>query len=187
MSTEPAATFAEYRARKRRNRRTVHILLEPQLGEDHAALRDAHRLAIAQDMRTNERPRAPAIAAEIAELEERIKASRAPFIFEALPRLEYDKLLDDHPPREGDEDDKRLGFNADEFPPALFAACAVADECPDCGLTSPTLTEGDARALWDEWSSAEVSELLTAALAVNKAPRTVAFTAAGSASTNGSG
>jgi hypothetical protein len=96
------------------------------------------------------------------------------FIFEALPRPDFEKLRDDHPPMAAQRSEFKskmraqgfaahqvgeLGYNPDTFPPALIAACCV----------SPKLTLEDALEIWsgEDFSAGELGSLMNAAYAVN--------------------
>lgn len=71
----------------------------------------------------------------------------------ALPAEEFEKLVAEHPGREGEDE----AWNADTFPRALFAACANDDLTPD-----------EWRAFLDDrCSQAEQGMLLLAAQQVN--------------------
>ena len=60
---------------------------------------------------------------------------------------------------------RSLAFNSETFPPALIAAACV----------DPAMAESDAIELWDsdEWSEAELADLLAAAQAINERHRRV--------------
>ncbi len=54
-----------------------------------------------------------------------IKSGVVRLHLKALTRGEYRRLLSEHGPRDGDDLDKRLGYNADTFGEALIAACLI--------------------------------------------------------------
>lgn len=85
----------------------------------------------------------------------------------ALPRGggrgAFRRLLTEHPPVEGDELDKQLGYNSDTFGDALIKACIVRTENLD-GETVPN--EWDAWA--DDMSDGQWEEVFNACLALNR-------------------
>lgn len=73
--------------------------------------------------------------------------------FRALPRKEYRKLLDDHPPTETGQ-----SWNPDTFPPAIIAACSVA----------PSFTVEQATTIWEEWEEETASGMFLIAYHLNE-------------------
>lgn len=80
--------------------------------------------------------------------------------FTSLGRKRYDDLLTQHPPREEDENSP---YNPETFPQALIAA----------SMSEPQVTLEEVERIWEEWNSAELMELFTAALEVNTRRRVV--------------
>jgi hypothetical protein len=90
----------------------------------------------------------------------------------ALPRGggrgAFRRLLTEHPPRDGDELDAQLGYNADTFGDALIQKCIVETRAlaPDGTSGDPVPNEWDKWA--DEMSDGQWEEVFTACLALNK-------------------
>ena len=161
-----ARSIDEIMARKRQQVQTVYLLLEPELEEQRQALVKELAKAEAYDKWHNERDTAPGIKERIREIEERIAESRQPFVFKSIGRSAYAALLDEFKPRDGNEDDDELGFNADEFPPRLIALSSH----------EPEISLEDAYKIWNEWSDAETTQLLSGAILANKEVVDVPFT-----------
>ena len=60
-----------------------------------------------------------------------------------LSRREYRRMRSDHPPRDGEDLDQRVGYNADSFGDALIQACIVSTADLD---GTPVPNE------WDAWA-----------------------------------
>lgn len=93
---------------------------------------------------------------EIQRLSSEIAESSFDFTFEAISRHEYQRLIDAHPPTD-EHRANGLIFNADTFPPALVARCAV----------EPRVTPTQAAQLMDTLSESQFTKLWNAAAAVN--------------------
>lgn len=76
-----------------------------------------------------------------------------------LPRKQFRDLIKAHPPREGDEADKEIGFNEEAVADELVPACLVAPE-----FKSPAFREE----FLDNLSDAQFGLLFDAAYAVNR-------------------
>lgn len=94
------------------------------------------------------------------------------FVFKALGRKKYRKLLEDSrfkptpsQLKEAREKGIQLEFNADTFPQAIIAACCL----------DPVLSEEDVIDMWDsdEWAEGELLGLFQVAYEVNNTFRTV--------------
>lgn len=96
---------------------------------------------------------------QLQEIEDEMSASAVTFMFEALSATEYRRLLESHPPRDGD-----AGFNPETFPTALIAACCVEPE----GMTLEK-----AERLLDRIPDGELAKLWQTAIAVNTQQVTV--------------
>lgn len=149
-------------------RQTCYVLLNPSLEEDREVLLRLIARAEKYDKWHNEQDTAPALQEKLEEIEEAIAEARQPFVFQSIGRKVYGALLDEFKPRKGNDEDKDLGFNADEFPVHLIALSAH----------DPEITLKQARELWDsdDWSDAETTLLLTAAVLANKEVVDVPFT-----------
>lgn len=93
---------------------------------------------------------------EIERLSNEIADSSFDFDFEAISRHEYQRLIDAHPPTE-EHRANGLIFNADTFPQALVARCAVR----------PKITPAQAAQLMDTLSESQFTKLWNAAASVN--------------------
>ena len=99
---------------------------------------------------------AAVLAAEIERLAAEVAASQFEFTFEAISSHDYAELVRRHPPTP-EHAQAGLAFNADTFPVALIARCAV----------EPTITPGQAQQLLDSLSDKQFEKLWAAAAAVN--------------------
>jgi len=91
----------------------------------------------------------------IADLLAQVEANTIPLTFKALPRPEFRKLRDSHPPKKDADGnfvrlvDARLGVDADGFGEPLVRASLVSPELDDEDLTvliNEVLTDGQ----WDD-------------------------------------
>lgn len=153
---------------KKPQRQTVYILLDPSLEEARKGLLKQIKIAEKHDQWNNEKDTAPPLQRTLDALEEKIAEARQPFVFQAIGRKSYSALLDEYKPRDGDPDDKEYGFNAAEFPPRLIALSSH----------DPPITLDQAREIWDgdDWSDAETTALVAAAILANKEIVDVPFT-----------
>lgn len=145
---------------------SCYILLDPTLREKRKRLEQELKQAKAYDAKHNERDTAPAVQKRIEEVDEEIADTRQRFVFRSIGRKSYGALLDEYKPRKGNEDDEEAGFNIDEFPPRLIALSSH----------DPKISLDQARKIWDEWSDAETTMLLGAAILANKEVVDVPFT-----------
>lgn len=90
------------------------------------------------------------------------------FKFQSLGRKTFSALLDQHPPttaqvENGQQDGEVPDWNTDTFPQALVHAAIV----------SPALTNEQVEEMWDSpvWSTAELNDLFSAALACQNTRR----------------
>lgn len=107
--------------------------------------------------------RADAAEAAVAAAVKAADAGSVFITFTALRAHEYDALLKDHPPREGDDLDKIHDYNRDTFPDALMAASASKKvEDVDGKPVAMDIAE-----LIEEMSSGERNVACATAFAVN--------------------
>lgn len=85
--------------------------------------------------RLSEPSRSDWIEAELADVRAKMDEQRAiissgvvRIIIKGLTRGEFRRLLTAHPPRQGDDLDTRMGYNADTFGDALIKACILHTE-----------------------------------------------------------
>lgn len=121
-----------------------HTILTGEDEETLRNLRDEASTARKQHGADSDEYRAAASSAD--EFAAEAKARGTEVILRTIAsRKKMRAIRDAHPPREDNETDKALGFNADTYPEALAAAClaspALNDEAREEFLDS--LTEGD--------------------------------------------
>lgn len=156
----------------------VWILMNPGLQEAREMLEvEASAARIYDGRHTDAVKRAPEVEGRIDDMDQEIAESRVPFSFKSIGRENYAKLLDEFKPREPKEDhetDHDVGFDVDEFPPRLLAL----------GSVDPKMELKDAEEIWNggegDWSDAETTKILMAAIRANKETVDVPFTRLGS-------
>lgn len=164
-------TIEDILGRKQPTTKIAWILLKPALKDELAELTASFTEAETYDRTHNEADTAPDIRTAIERLESTIADNRVKFVFQSIGRAAYSTLLDENKPRKGNADDKDVGFHRDEFPPRLLSLCCV----------EPTMSLAQAFAIWngDEWSDADTTMLLGAAILANKEYVDVPFTKTG--------
>lgn len=136
---------------------TVRILLHQDLELRHRELERLLSDELDADARLNRDPVAPDVAAQIRDLEAEIERSKASFTFRALGKRAWADLLAKHPPTAEQKQHGRAEFNADTFPAAAVAACAV----------DPVITPEAATRLEAALNSSQFDVLWGAVLDVN--------------------
>lgn len=160
-------------ARKKPQRRSVPVLLEPDLAEKHALLlldlRKAERVAV----RSNDRDiqDAPVLIADAIEaLEGEVEDATVTFVVEAVGAERWSELVGEHPPTP-EQEAEGWPYDAESMGPMLLSESIVEiDGEPE------TVSEKQAAKIWNDWSDAERSVLFLAAVAVNREVRNVPFT-----------
>lgn len=171
-------------AAKQPARRTVPILLDPEVEQELIDATSAH--ARAQD-RADRQPTNSAAAADLTMAAVRLDRARArarevtaTFVFQAIGREAFETLRAEHAPTKAQRDEYRkqalaagipphqageLAHNPDTFPPALIAASCI----------DPVMTVDKAVELWnsDRFSTADLADLFSAAQLVNQVSRRV--------------
>lgn len=168
-------------SRKRPVRKTVTVVLDPELAEDHEEASRAVRVA---EVRAEARPSDTEAQAQLWEAQEALRQVEvrltdeeavASFTFRSIGRAAYDALVDRFPATAEQRQKAKaqgildaggvLGWNPETFPPALVAAC----------LVEPKLSEDEVAAVWasEDWNQAELQTLLGAAIEVNGTRRVV--------------
>lgn len=140
-------------------RLSVPINRRADLLARHAQLKEAHARALRDDLGNagiTGGKLAPEIQRQIEECEDEMADSVVTFTFEGLGRQEYERLRAAAPPRREDKA-QQLDFNADTFPPMLFAACCV----------EPAMTLEQAQRLCAQVTEGQFTDLWQAAIAVN--------------------
>lgn len=104
---------------------------------------------------------------QVDTLKESIKNSAIKFVFQAIGRKRYDKLMEDYPPTKeqmvaAEKDGESITFNPDTFPFALIDACAIEPEHEPGELEEWLRDDPD-----EEWNTAEITDLFHSAVGVN--------------------
>lgn len=86
----------------------------------------------------------------VAEAEAAVDAASVIITFTALKAADYDELMKEHPPREGDDLDRLNDYNRDTFPDALMRKSASKLEDADGNLIDMDLAD-----VIDEFSNGE--------------------------------
>jgi hypothetical protein len=130
------------------------------------------------------------LAEQIRELEDQMQAGEISFRLKALPRPAWNRLTAEHPPRQGDEDDKAAGFNRETFFDALMTF-KLPGGSPGTILEVRThdgeLVEFDPEADWselaDEMTNQQYSDIANLAHLMNEGRVSVPFSRAASRTT----
>ena len=115
------------------------------------------------------------LEAELADVRAKMDEQRAiissgvvRIIIKGLTRGEFRRLLTAHPPRQGDDLDTRMGYNADTFGDALIKACILRTEDLN---GNPVPNE------WDQWADAMTNgqweDVFTACMKLTNDPEPV--------------
>jgi hypothetical protein len=170
----PRTTWDVARKRKKRNRDSVTIALDPDVGKAWLeAQSDINRWELVLTQNGDD---ADALQSR-DEAQQRLDGMRdlleensITFVFESLPRHEYEKLVQANPPKADQIKDARktgalrknqtLPFDIETFPPALIAASVV--EPVD-------MTESAVQELWNgsDWGQSELNQIYECAMRAN--------------------
>ena len=108
------------------------------------------------------------VRAEMDEQRKVIASGVVRILIKGLTRGEFRRLLTAHPPRQGDDLDARVGYNADTFGDALIKACILRTEDLD-GQSVPND--------WDQWADAMTNgqweDVFTACMKLTNDPEPV--------------
>lgn len=147
------------------------ICLDSDTALEIERLEEALDVAIAADEQNNRPPEAPALAAQILELQRVAKESEVEFVFRDIGRHAYDQLLQAHPPTSeqrqiAEDNGGQVEWNIETFPPALLAASCVSPAWTDRAWWT---------AKWSSWGLGRCNRLLRVAVAaqvrVNETPK----------------
>lgn len=152
----------------------VEICLRGDLQRRHEDLeRDLQAAREADDRASSlaEGGQARKVAEEIQRVEAEMREHTHPFAFRALPSREYRELVQEHPPREGDQYDALYGANMLTFPSVLISRCCI----------DPPMTVEQVEQLCDVLTDGQQTELFLCAARVNRdqvdVPKSVAASA----------
>ncbi len=124
---------------------TVRLCLDGKtvahIGELEAELADAR----AADERDNREPQAPAVADQIVELREQVKAAEVTFTFTSIGRRAWTDLIARHPPT-----DEQRASNLDHNP-VTFQTAAVAASCVDPVVTADSVARLERTVSAGQW------------------------------------
>lgn len=162
-----ALSLDEILEQKRKVTVSVAVPLDPGLQDklDRARLAEAEA-AKALSLRDGDKGRQAVLAAAKAAVDQAETAfedGSAVFVFEGLSREDWERLLDDHRPKEHQRSRARregtsefLNWDPDTFPPALIAATLV---------DPPGITLDKARELWesDRFNRSELEAIFSGA------------------------
>ena len=115
------------------------------------------------------------LEAELADVRAKMDEQRAiissgvvRIIIKGLTRGEFRRLLTAHPPRQGDDLDTRMGYNADTFGDALIKACILRTE---------DLNGNPVPNDWDQWAdemtNGQWEDVFTACMKLTNDPEPV--------------
>lgn len=172
------ATYDHLRSQKKPIKKTVQVVLDPELAEQHQELREKiDTLRIRAGHRTEDVQLQLELGEAERELEELVdlmieQDAVVEMTFRGIGRQAYDRLVELHPPtseqvakakKQGMGDS--LAWNLDTFPPAVVSA----------SLIEPKLSQDQVRDLWysEDWNQMELAVLFQTALEVNGTRRTV--------------
>ncbi|MEV6344125.1 hypothetical protein [Actinoplanes sp. NPDC051851] len=155
-------------------RRTVPVCLRGDLQADFEALeRDleiARNSPASTSMESTGTSSAMEIAQLIEELREEMREHSYIFVLQALPRPEYQRLKDQHPPRQDESgdivrEDVVLDANIDTFLDPLLRAC----------LVDPVLTDAEWADLDEKLTDSQYNLLVNTVHAVNRGGVSIPF------------
>lgn len=135
------------------------LALEVEAAAQVVASRSAR---LGDDDETDVRTKASEYDAAVAEAAER----GLTVVVVALPRKQYRGLINEHPPREDNEQDRSWGFNYETLAdPLVPASVPLVD--PETEAVQ-FASEGDRQSFLDELSDGDFSRLYSAAIKVNQ-------------------
>lgn len=144
-------------AQAKRPERTVTLVLR---GDLTAAFEDLERELHAEQQKPADslagNPRVQEIAEQMESLREQMTSSTVVLRLRGLSNPEWNRLVTEHEPREGNTGDKAYGYNTDAFFPALVRACLL------------DVSDAQWANLYEVASSGQFSDLSDAAVAVSR-------------------
>jgi hypothetical protein len=156
------AEFGELLASARLPEAGVPLVLRGDLHLRHEQLEAELAEAEEADRRDNSLGgggRARKVAEQIRDLEDEMRDHTHVFALRALPRKAFRDLVEAHPLREDNSDDKAFGVNMATFPVPLIAA----------SCTDPVMTAEQVEELLEVLTEGQMLELFMTALQLNRA------------------
>lgn len=168
-------TYDHLRSQKKPTIQKVVIALDSEIADEFEEAKAEKERA---EDRLSIRPEDPKLQATFDQAEARYKEALAAvtdnsveFVLKSVGRRRFEDLVLSHPatPEQQEESKARTGmsyqWNPDTFPTALLALSIV----------SPPMTEADVKDMMqsDDWSSAEINDLVSTAILLNENRRIV--------------
>lgn len=160
-----------------RAEKTVDICLRGDLQAEWDALNDTRTQLKRSGPDSLGDGRVAEIENQMDAIADQMRESTIQLRFRALPRKDWFGLLEKHPPREGNSQDRALGLNQDSFFDDLIPRSLVDPE-----LDKDTLSE-----LLDLISGADYQNITLAVFSINQHEVSVPFSLSGSRATSSSG
>ena len=113
-------------------------------------------------------------AQKVTDIEAEMKASTVEFLMRGMKRSDWNDLVAEHAPREGNALDKSYGFNLEKLMVAAIPACIVAVE-NQAGEALPFDPAKEWDALADDMTDSQYEDFVMAVLRVNKGRNEVPF------------
>jgi len=113
------------------------------------------------------------LAQRVADIEDQMKSASVEFVMRGLRRGEWNELVAEHAPRDGNALDKSYGFNVEALMVAAIPKCIAAVERAGEAQEFDPVTEWDALA--DEMTDSQYEDFVLAVLRVNKGRNEVPF------------
>ncbi len=151
----------------KRPERTVELCLRGDLTAEYEELERQLVDARSNDSRAFTGGEARAVAAKMDALREQMRTSTVVFRLRSLERMRPLSLLAEHQPRDGNDNDKRLGYNTETYYPAMIRECCYAVERAGEELGADQLSDEDWSALFDALSHKQFDRLFSAAWVLN--------------------
>ena len=155
-------------AKKTASRIETSIQLDGGIAQEIENLREEIRNAERGDIRLNRNPVAPGLKKQLGELVEKARDTEVTFIFQAIGRVAWDKMVTDYPPTDEDKElEKDAAWDLNRFPPAIIQAACI----------DPKMTAEEVQEIWDstDWSQTELTKLFAAAWQANQETPNIPF------------
>ena len=149
-------------------RLTLAKAREPESEDTHAPVRLDGRPRRLSEPPVNLDAQLADVRAKMDEQRKIIASGVVRIIIKGLTRGEFRRLLTAHPPRQGDDLDSKVGYNADTFGDALIKACILRTE---------DLNGNPVPNLWDQWAdemtNGQWEDVFTACMRLTNDPEPV--------------